>query len=398
MDNERVGNVLFVSGEFPPTIGGVGDHAYLLREHLEQAGVSTHLITRAKSLHEHSDSDNVLRIAKSWGYREVYKVAAIAKKTNATIVHIHYQSGAFGLHPAINFLPRMLRMTNRDLRVVTTFHDLSVPYIFPKAGRLRELSLSRMLADSHGIIYVSPEDAYRAGGHLCMSIDMPDRGPGGFSALIPVGPTIQNSACLRDKKSIKKRFGLSERSFVVGYVGFQQRNKGIDVFNRALQLVRDLPGENVVMLIGASAPQSMSSNVDDYQSVLAPPNWSIVETGQTSHNNMSLALSACDVCVLPFSKGLSLRRGSFMNAISHGLPVITTLPASDLPNVIDGVNVVFVPLDRAEPIARSISELHGDANKRVNIGAQALQLSKTYSWKNNAKRTLQLYKKIVAQS
>ena len=84
-----------------------------------------------------------------------------------------------------------------------------------------------------------------------------------------------------------------------------------------------------------------------------------------------------------------------MNAISHGLPVITTQPSSDLPSVTNGVNVVFVPRDAADPIARSIMELHGDINKRANIGVGAFQLSEVYSWKNNAKRTLQLYEKVV---
>tara|TARA_B100001123_G_scaffold324296_1_gene364235 strand:- start:7749 stop:8939 length:1191 start_codon:yes stop_codon:yes gene_type:complete len=393
MYNERLGNVLYVSGEYPPTIGGVGDHARLLREHIELAGVSTYLMTSTKSFRKHPE--NVLAIAKNWGYREVYKVAAIAKNTNATIIHIHYQSGAFDLHPAINILPRILRMSGRHFRIVTTFHDLSLPYIFPKAGKLRELSVNRMLTDSHGVIFVSPEDASKAGRDVCLSVNMPNEDPRGFSSLIPVGPTVNNVHRLLDKRTVKKRFGIAEHSFVIGYVGFQQRNKGIDVFNRSLQLVRDLPGENVVMLIGASSPRSKGSSVDDFQGVFPPSNWSVVETGQASHNEMSLALAACDVCVLPFSEGLSLRRGSFMNAISHGLPVITTQPSSDLPSVTNGVNVVFVPRDAADPIARSIMELHGDINKRANIGVGAFQLSEVYSWKNNAKRTLQLYEKVV---
>ena len=52
-------------------------------------------------------------------------------------MHIQYQSAAYGLHPAVNYLPWRLRALQHRPAIGATFHDLRFPYIFPKAGPLR---------------------------------------------------------------------------------------------------------------------------------------------------------------------------------------------------------------------------------------------------------------------
>ena len=51
------------------------------------------------------------------------------------VVHIQYQSAAYGLHGAVNFLPWRLRLLRRRPRVVTTFHDLRTHISFRRRGR-----------------------------------------------------------------------------------------------------------------------------------------------------------------------------------------------------------------------------------------------------------------------
>ena len=50
-------------------------------------------------------------------------------------MNIQYQTAAYGMSPFIHFLPDALR----PIPVVTTFHDLRFPYLFPKAGRAARL-------------------------------------------------------------------------------------------------------------------------------------------------------------------------------------------------------------------------------------------------------------------
>ena len=60
----------------------------------------------------------------------------LAQEIGAGWLHVQYQTAAYNMNPAIHFaVPRWQRA---GLRVAWTYHDLLVPYLFPKAGdRLR---------------------------------------------------------------------------------------------------------------------------------------------------------------------------------------------------------------------------------------------------------------------
>ena len=72
----------------------------------------------------------------NWGcWRSLLK---LIRRTEPAVVHVQYQAAAYAMHPAINLWPRRLRQLGaRRPRSAVTFHDLKVPYLFPKAGRLR---------------------------------------------------------------------------------------------------------------------------------------------------------------------------------------------------------------------------------------------------------------------
>ena len=72
-----------------------------------------------------------------WDWRILFTLPRVAIRQAWDVVHIHYQPGAFGLHGAICLLPRFIRRYPTPPAIVTTFHDLQVPYLFPKAGGLR---------------------------------------------------------------------------------------------------------------------------------------------------------------------------------------------------------------------------------------------------------------------
>ena len=122
--------ILFVTGEYPPMIGGVGDYTANLRAALNEVGVRSAVVSGGQA-----SGAEVFHVP-NWGFRSMRVVASHARLVQADIVHIQYQAGAFGMHPAVNLIPEYLRRSlNRP--VVTTFHDLLPPFLFPKAGSLR---------------------------------------------------------------------------------------------------------------------------------------------------------------------------------------------------------------------------------------------------------------------
>lgn len=389
MPEQRRPSVAFVTGEYPPQIGGVGDHVALLRERLEQFGVDTWVIT-GTGQQPNTDHPRTLRVMRRWGFTTMTTLLRHIQEIDPDIVHVHYQSGAFGLNPAVNLLPRFIRMGRLRARTVTTLHDLRTPYVLPKVGPLRRFLVRRLAKDSDGVIFVSPEDAADL---LGVELEVGEVGNLGSlrTSLVPVGPTILPVAGRDDRDALRVKRGLPPGAFVAGHVGFRQKNKGMRVLGDALQRTQQL-GDNVVLaLIGAGEPAGDSRRLDRRESVDDIGQWRVVESGPLEPDEISRWLSCCDICVLPYEEGLSLRRSTFMSAIAHGLPVVTTRPTRELPGVVSGENVILVPPGDPTSLSYAVAQFAQSEKMRRDYGERALKLSEKFSWTANARATLALY-------
>jgi glycosyltransferase involved in cell wall biosynthesis len=389
MPERKRPSVAFITGEYPPQIGGVGDHVAMLRETLEQFGVTTWVITDSKNRPE-SDHPRTARVMRRWGFTTMTALLRHIQGIDPDIVHIHYQSGAFGLNPAINLLPRFLRMGRMRARTVTTLHDLRTPYILPKVGPLRRFLVKRLAKDSDGVIFVSPEDAVDLFG-VELEVGEAKDVESVRASLVPVGPTVLPVGDGGDRRSLRLERGLPAKAFVVGHVGFRQKNKGMRVLADALQQTQHL-GDNVVLaLIGAGEPSGDSRRRDRREGVDDIGQWRVVESGPLEPDEISRWLHCCDICVLPFAEGLSLRRSTFMNAIAHGLPVVTTRPVRKLPDVVSGENVILVPPGDPTSLSYAVAQFAKSEKMRREYGERAKKLSEKFSWTANARTTLDLY-------
>jgi glycosyltransferase involved in cell wall biosynthesis len=118
----------------------------------------------------------------------------------------------------------------------------------------------------------------------------------------------------------------------------------------------------------------------------------VLWTGFTTPAQVSANLLASDICVLPYRDGASFRRGSFMAALIHGLPIVSTRPEVPLPELADGQNIALVPPDDAEALADKIVALAASPEQRARLGAGAAELSKLFRWDSIARKTLEVYR------
>ncbi len=106
---------------------------------------------------------------------------------------------------------------------------------------------------------------------------------------------------------------------------------------------------------------------------------------------MSADLTAADVCVLPYRDGASFRRGSFMAALAHGRPIVSTEPRAPVPELHHGENILLAPPDDVSALAAQVATLINNPAQRTALGAAALQLSGEFGWDAIARRTLEVY-------
>jgi glycosyltransferase involved in cell wall biosynthesis len=394
-----------VSGEFPPMQGGVGDFTNELGKALAELGHEVHVLTSASpntqtaTRNPKPETRNPVTIHRSvrgWGWRWWRDITRLNDALRFDIVNIQYQTAAYGMHPAINFLPLRLR-TGTGYRTVVTFHDLKVPYLFPKAGRLRwwvNLALARW---SDAVIVTNAEDFARLSAYPSIR----------SLSLIPIGSNISpEPPADYDREAWRADRGLKPDDILLSYFGFLNESKGAETLIRALdRLVPSIYNLQPttynlqLIMVGGKVGSSDPTNVAYLERIV-----SLIEelgltdrvlwTGYTPQPEVSANLLASDVCVLPYRDGASFRRGSFMAALAHGLPIVSTRPRVDVPELRHGENILLAPPDAPVALAEAIARLAADTGLRRRLGEGAARLAQDFTWEKIAEKTQALYEEI----
>ncbi|MFN2225872.1 MAG: glycosyltransferase, partial [Anaerolineae bacterium] len=119
-------------------------------------------------------------------------------------------------------------------------------------------------------------------------------------------------------------------------------------------------------------------------------------TGYVEAEEVSAAFQAADVCALPFRDGVSFLHGTFHAALVHGVPIVTTRPRLDLPELAHGENVWLVPPEDPEALAEAIGHLAAAPEQCRVLGEGAAALSGEFHWDRIAASTLRLYRRLGA--
>ena len=383
--------VLFITGEFPPMQGGVGDCTNEIAKGLAAQGVDVCMVTSRRASGG-TWSIPVDPIVEDWDWSSYRVLTSAIHDFDPQIIHIQYQTGAFGMRPAINFFPLLMKRLAPFFKIIFTFHDLREPYLFPKAGWLRRF-VTQYPAHVCGAVIATNEEDYAAltpHSKLC--------------ALIPIGSNIQTTPPPNYQRSTwRARFGVAENETLLCYFGFLNASKGGETLIRALA---QTPGAKLVMIggqVGASDPtnaaylaqvKSLISNLGLTDRVL----W----TDYTPPEIVTANFIASDICVLPYRDGASYRRGTLMAALAHGMPIVTTAPRfggaiheSLLPALRDGENCLLVPPDDPTALALAILRAAASPERCAKIGAGARELAQYFTWDKIAQQHLELYRRIA---
>ncbi len=389
-----------VTGEYPPMEGGVGAFSQELTRALAAAGHEVHIITSTQAwppdikkkfqrVREPFDLDfaQIHPYIKKWRIGELHKIVDMVLRNELDLVNVQYQAAAYNMRsPAINFLPWRLQGT---AATAVTFHDLRVPYLLPKAGRLRRTAVNFMARQATGVIATNPED-YQALQQL--GIEQVTQ--------IPIGSNIEvYDVTPQEITAVRGELSLAADDCLLGYFGFLNESKGADTLIRALA---DLPENVHLVFIGGRTGSSDTANnaafLQQLDDLVAELNLTqrVHWTGFVPAHHVSTWLQAADVMVMPYRDGASLRRGTLMAVLAHGRPLITTTPAIPTPELEHGRNVWLVPPDDAKGLAAAVQTLLADPALRQNLGKAAAQTSELFTWEKIAGGTAVFFQQLLA--
>ncbi len=385
--------------------GGVGDYTRELARALADLGHSVSVVTSTKGTWSEPGID-VFSVIKKWDWRCWGKIMRVCSDVQADVLHIQYQTAAYGMHPAINLLPLRVRYSPHRPRTVITYHDLRVPYLFPKAGPVRRWLTTGPARWCDATIATNVED--------CASLSK----AGLPFHLIPIGSNIPTDLPDGyDRAAWRARLGVAANETLLCYFGFLNESKGGDVL---MQAIWDLLNQNrhvKLLMIGGQVGDSDPTNagylvrikklIEDLRLTDH-----VLWTGFTSDTDVSAHLSAADMAVLPYRDGASYRRGSFLAALTHGLPIVTTkgpgavalssmpnvAPDANLPGLTDGDNVLLVAPDDAVAVARAVIRLMSNPALRQRLSTRSRMLGQAFGWDHIAQRTAEVYAAVARKA
>jgi glycosyltransferase involved in cell wall biosynthesis len=389
-----------VTGEYPPMEGGVGAFTAELAKALHKLGHTIHIITSREA--RPADAPRTFssawepvplefaqlhpRIGR-WRWSSLAVIADIVQRQELDVLNIQYQPAAFNMNSAaINFLPWRLKNL---VKTAVTFHDLRVPYLFPKAGRLRQTAVNFLARSAHGIIATNHADYHALKSKIenrQSSIEM-----------IPIGSniTVHPSSPLEIDK-IRQNLGLDSQAVALGYFGFLNESKGADTL---VEAVAQLDGRFHLIFIGGQTGASDSVNNQAFLDGLKGQisdlglenrvHW----TGFLNDEHVSAHLQAMEMMVLPYRDGASLRRGTLMAALVHGKPLITTQPAAQ--ELLAGKNCLLVSAEDVAGLGTAVQVLANDTELQQKLGQGAAQLATEFSWEKIVGETAVFYQLLL---
>jgi glycosyltransferase involved in cell wall biosynthesis len=380
--------------------GGVGAFTAELAKALHQLGHTVHIISSREA--RPADAPRTFSSAwepiplefatlhpriNRWRWPSLAVVADIVQRYELDVVNIQYQPAAFNMNSAaINFLPWRLKSM---VKTAVTFHDLRVPYLFPKAGRLRQTAVNFLARSAHGLITTNPAD-YQALKSKIVNRKSKIK-------MVPIGSNITVHPTNKlEINEIRQSFGLDSGAIALGYFGFLNESKGAD---RLIEAVAKLNGRFHLVFIGGQTGASDSANNRAFlHGLKAQINGLGLEnrvhwTGFLSDERVSAHLQAMEMMVMPYRDGASLRRGTLMAALAHGKPLITTLPAAQ--ELLSGKNCLLVAAGDVAGLGTAVQRLTNDTKLRQKLGEGAALLAAQFSWEKIAGETAVFYKSLL---
>jgi glycosyltransferase involved in cell wall biosynthesis len=421
--------VTFLTGEYPPMQGGIADHTAYLAQYLAPLGGESFILTSRRWQNaapefplvlQTSSPPSIYPILPGWNWRCWPGVTNFLKIHQPDVLHIQYQAAAFDLGGWVNWLPWYLKKRGLKTRLVTTFHDLRVPYIFPKAGPFRWRSMLALARHSDAVICTNREDLHtlRHALNVGQTVSLTgavgqansltySRSPAPLFTLIPLGSNVEPQPPADfDRTAWRKKYQATTDTLLLAYFGFLNESKGGEELIGALALLRQQGLDARLLFIGGDVGHADPTNVayaQKVQALIEHHNLAdfVYRTGYVELPEVSANLLAADVVVMPYRDGVSFRRTTLIAALRHGCPVVSTIPADaalnegSIPEIKPGENMLLaLPCD-ASALAETIAPLAEDMALREKLSQRAKELGDLFEWDKIAGETKALYQVVT---
>ncbi|MFN3673986.1 MAG: glycosyltransferase [Bosea sp. (in: a-proteobacteria)] len=285
------------------------------------------------------------------------------------------------------------RLATRRGRIVTTLHE------WASLNPLRHLSMIPDVLATDGFIFVSRQQR-----ESFLKTPLVGAGRKAAAPVIPIGPNIMPARTDPSRVAEQRRRvrgdGATQAELVIGYFGVLYASKRPDMLLRVLQALHQR-GTKARLLVCGDFLWDKPADRESFFALareLGVADWLDFRGRIDDETELMEALSAADVFLLPFTDGISTRRGSFLAVSQLATPLVSTLPERDdefaaspaLKTKIDNPATALRPVDATpEQFADAVLSAHANRDAAVSVDLAA-------TWRDGAAAHLAFYDRIAA--
>lgn len=356
-----------VSADFAPNVGGVAAHVVELGKALAAAGHDVHVITLPLG-HERSPVSqwqgmtvhrpNIPKAKPFYNWLLHFWLKRFLRKQPLDVIHVH------GLRPL---------EASRGLSVPVIFTNHTSGYLMRiKKGEGEQRRMAARMAHVCHIIAPSQElaDASRMVGYA---------GPVEF-----ISNGVDTDRFTPGASSLRDAWEIRDNEVVVLLARRLVEKNGVVVFAEALTRMTDQPIRPV--FAGDGAERARIENLLQTSGILERA----IFLGNVPNEQMPDIYRAADISVLPsFMEATSI---TGLESMACGLPLVGTR-VGGIPYLIDdGISGLLVAPGDPQALAKAMTLLVNDADKRTSMGKQARQRTdEQFSWIRIAADTVNIY-------
>lgn len=400
-------NIVSICGDYLPDHCGVVHYTQRLLRTLAAHGTQSTVLTTRDT----SRGEAVVGVCGDWTVRCLPLLARAIHRRRPDLVHIQFAPGSYRFRRAITFLPLLLRATGYHNPIITTFHEYGDwEWRLGTLDGLGRLALREVQrhgwGDGETFSLTSCSDALILTNHAPRSLLL-HRLPDVENRLhtIPIGINVDRVPCTRAeaRRFLLSRTGWPADAEVLAFFGFCHPVKGLETLLRAFAHIRRqrlnarlliIGGWQSLALDGAEALRYVDSlprlaaDLDIQDDV----DW----TGHIADDEASRLLSGADLGVLPFNHGASLKSGSLLSLLAHGLPTVTTEHTPPIREIASLARVV--PPRDPDHLAGAVLSLLTDAPACSRFQQAGWAFTSRFTWESITQQHLTLYTSLLPGS
>jgi glycosyltransferase involved in cell wall biosynthesis len=396
--------LVLIAGTYAPDRCGVAHYTARLRKALFKRGIQSVVLTTNETA-QTSDDKTVLGAVQDWTLQNLLPLIQAIHNTKADILHIQHAAGTYGFDRAIFLLPVLLRLSGWQKPIIATIHEYGwwewqpkwIPQLFLE--RLKTWGQNHQWWDREDGFLITQSNAIittnREAEHVIL-----DRLPHLRSQVhrIPIGANVEVFPIDRTTARTKllQVANWTETVQVIAFFGFLHPVKGLETLLAAFQTVSNLhPSARLILIGGVESLALRGAEAKNYWEKLEKNithlnlNDLVHMTGYVDAETASHYLTGSDIGVLPFNHGVTLKSGSLLALMAHGLPVIAT-QSSD-PDLSQSL-AKLIETRNSAALTDALIELLTDSITRSQLSKSGRDFSQQFDWSAIADAHLEIYR------